>query len=506
MLQVNHLTLTHLKYNRHLIEDLSFVVNSGDRLAIIGEEGTGKSTLLKWLYRPEILTDDFSASGQVTSHFKEVGYLAQELTVHDLGLSIADFIDQDINYDRFDFGRLYQMAAQLQFDTDYLDNRQLLVSQLSGGERLKLQLIKLLAYNPDLFLLDEPTSDLDVTSMAWLERFIQQCPATVILVSHNETFLRHTATAVLHLEMVKKRQETRHTFEAVSYEVYQQERSAKFERQLQKAKSDREVFAKRQAKMHRIHQSVEHTVRNTHDATAGRLIAKKMRIVLAQEKRYTKEAKELTEIPVDTEAIQVFFSDIQPLPASKTILNLQDWLAPQGQRVSLTLKGQDKIAIIGENGIGKSRLLGELLALLKDKGVRLAYMPQSYDLDLSEEQTPVAFLVETCQVEEEICRSLLASLLFTRQEIQHSCLALSGGQKAKLYLAKLILQKPQLLILDEPSRHFSSLSQPQLRQILQDYPGAIISISHDRLFLKEVPQKIYQLTKDRLVEYSSTES
>ena len=223
-----------------------------------------------------------------------------------------------------------------------------------------------------------------------------------------------------------------------------------------------------------------------------------MKNVLSQEKRLKKEAENLTEIPQDMDAIQLFFSEIKPLPASKTILSWEKKLLPTGQTVNLQIRGQDKLVITGKNGIGKTRLLKLIRKDLQARpDLSVGYMPQHYEEEFENQDTPLSFLASVA--DEEKARTLLASLKFTRQEVVHSLHDLSGGQKAKLFLARMVLAGNDVLLLDEPSRHFSPTSQPLIRQLLMDYPGAIISVSHDRSFIEEVAKIHYQLDEESLV-------
>lgn len=251
-------------------------------------------------------------------------------------------------------------------------------------------------------------------------------------------------------------------------------------------------------KHHRIHQSVEHVLRNTHDSTAGRLLAKRMKVVLGQEKRLEKEAENFTEIPQEMDAIQLFFSDIKPLPASKLLLSWENKVLDTGQKVDLLVRGQNKMVITGKNGIGKTGLLNHIFSKLSAKqGLSVGYMPQNYEDQLDMSQSALHFLQDSAS--QEKIRSLLAGLQFTRQEINHPVSDLSGGQKAKLFLAKMVLEGNNVLILDEPTRHFSPTSQPLLRQMLQDFAGAIISVSHDRKYIEEVPALRYHLIDKNLI-------
>ena len=498
MLQLEKLTITLQKDLQDLVRDLDLVLNPGEKLAIIGEEGTGKSSLIKAIVAPQLLSSYAQLSGNITNHFHQFGYLPQALENEELQLTVMDFLYQDLDYGLFDFNLFYKYADQFGLDLDRFDAQNQTLASLSGGEKLKVQLLKILANDLDLLILDEPSSDLDLETLQWLENFIQQSDKAILFISHDESLLSLAATAILHLELLKKRTEPRATFYRGSYDQYRQERKEGFEHQLRVAKKEREEHAKKMERHHRIHQSVEHVLRHTHDSTAGRLLAKKMKNVLSQEKRLKKEAENLTEMPQDMDAIQLFFSEIKPLPASKILLSWEKKALATGQTISLQIRGQDKLVITGKNGIGKTRLLKLIMKdLLARPDLSVGYMPQRYEEEFEVQSTPLSFLAS--EADEEKARTLLASLKFTRQEVVHSLHDLSGGQKAKLFLARMVLAGNDVLLLDEPSRHFSPTSQPLIRQLLMDYTGAIISVSHDRRFIEEVAAIHYQLDKENLV-------
>lgn len=273
-----------------------------------------------------------------------------------------------------------------------------------------------------------------------------------------------------------------------------------YTKQLEQAKNDRRIKAKRDAKIQRLHQAAEYNVRNTHDSTMGRLAAKKMKNVLSLEKRYAKEEEEkMVNFPEEMDSIKLFFDDIIPLDNKKKLLSWDNHDLSTGQKVSLTILGQDKLVITGRNGIGKTRLLTQIYQELDKNHFSIGYMPQDYDSVFSKEMTALTFLTQVSDSEK--ARTLLASLQFTRQEIEHSVLELSGGQKAKLFLARMVLAQNHILILDEPTRHFSPTSQPLIRELLRNFNGCIISVSHDRKFIDDIANLRYQLTDKELQKY-----
>ena len=500
MLQINHLTITHLKDLTQLISDLNVIVNSGDKLAIIGEEGTGKSTLLKAILSPQLMTNYCILEGKIDNHFPKIGYLPQALSQKQEKMTVSEFLYDNLDYVSFDFNAFYQMAARLDLDIQFLENRNQSLKSLSGGEKLKLQLAKLVGETNDLLLLDEPSSDLDAQAINTLQAFIQSSDKTIIFISHDEALLEKTATAILHLELIKRRQVARASYFSESYTDYMTYRHKPSPKKGKKAKNDRRIKAKRDAKIQRLHQAAEYNVRNTHDSTMGRLAAKKMKNVLSLEKRYAKEEEEkMVNFPEEMDSIKLFFDDIIPLDNKKKLLSWDNHDLSTGQKVSLTILGQDKLVITGRNGIGKTRLLTQIYQELDKNHFSIGYMPQDYDSVFSKEMTALTFLTQVSDSEK--ARTLLASLQFTRQEIEHSVLELSGGQKAKLFLARMVLAQNHILILDEPTRHFSPTSQPLIRELLRNFNGCIISVSHDRKFIDDIANLRYQLTDKELQKY-----
>lgn len=275
MLQFNHVTITHRNDLQTLIADLNLVINSGDKLAIIGEEGTGKSSLIKAIVTPKELEAYATIDGKMTNHFHRIGYLPQQLLKDQLYTTVSDFISKDFDNQQFDVNLFYKLAKQFGLDIDAFEENKQRLGNLSGGEKLKVQLLKLLAYDPDLLVLDEPTSDLDLETITWLEAFIQQSEKTVIFISHDERLLSHTATAILHLELLKKRTEPRATVYLGGYDQYKINRAHQFEKDLRIANKEREEHARKVSKNKRIQQNVQTALQKEKNDVIGRLLAKK---------------------------------------------------------------------------------------------------------------------------------------------------------------------------------------------------------------------------------------
>ena len=500
MININHLTITQNKDLRDLVSDLNMAIHDGEKVAIIGEEGNGKSTLLKTLMGKAL--PDFTIKGDIQSDYQSLAYISQKLPEELKKKSLHDYFFLDTI--DLDYSVLYRLAEELHFDSDRFASDQE-IGSLSGGESLKIQLIHELAKPFEILFLDEPSNDLDLETVDWLKRQIQKMRQTVIFISHDEDFLSETADTIVHLRLVKHRKEAETLVEHLDYDRYSEQRKANLARQSQQAANDQRAYDKTMEKHRRVKQNVETALLSTKDSAAGRLLAKKMKTVLSQEKRYEKLAQYMTQKPLEEEQIQLFFSDIEPLATSKVLVLLENETLSIGERVlaqelQLTVRGQDKIGIIGPNGVGKSTLLGKLQQLLSDKSeISLGFMPQDYQETLQLDLSPVEFLSQTGHKEElQKIQSFLASLNFSYPEMHHQIRSLSGGQQGKLLLLDLVLCKPNFLLLDEPTRNFSPTSQPQIRKLFATYPGGLITVSHDRRFLKEVCSIIYRLTEHGL--------
>ena len=500
MININHLTITQNKDLRDLVSDLNITIQDGEKVAIIGEEGNGKSTLLKTLMGERLA--DFTIRGEIKSDLRSLAYIPQQLAEELKKKSLQDYFFLEST--DLDYSILYRLSDELHFDSSRFASDQE-IGSLSGGEALKIQLIHELAKPFEVLFLDEPSNDLDLETVDWLKRKIQKMKQTVIFISHDEDFLSQTADTIVHLRLVKHRKEAETLVEHLDYDRYSEQRKANFARQSQQAANDQRAYDKTMEKHRRVKQNVETALRATKDSTAGRLLAKKMKTVLSQEKRYERAAQSMTQKPLEEEQIQLFFSDIQPLQASKVLIQLEKENLSIGDRVlvqelQLTIRDQEKIGIIGLNGVGKSTLLAKLQQLLNDKReISLGFMPQDYHKKLQLDLSPIVYLSKTGEKEElQKIQSHLASLNFSYPEMQHQIRSLSGGQQGKLLLLDLVLRKPNFLLLDEPTRNFSPTSQPEIRKLFATYPSGLITVSHDRRFLKEVCSSIYRLTEHGL--------
>ena len=515
MLEIRHLTITRDRELRTLVEDFSLVLKPGDKAVLIGEEGNGKSTLLKWIYDPALIEDYAEAEGLRDAHGDILGYLPQELGEKEREMTAADYFAALPEFWDQPPLRLRQLERELGLPSDVWFREQRLGS-FSGGEKVKLMMAAVLLRSPDILLLDEPSNDVDLETLEWLEELICKTDCAVLFISHDETLIRATANRVILLEQLQRKREARHTVANVPYEVFCRERMAGLEKQGQLHRQEQREEREALERFRRIHDRVEHEQESIsrQDPSGGRLLKKKMASVKALERRYQREHEEMTARPEAEEAILIRFHDTGTVPPGKVLL---DYHAPElrlpplpgegegrllARDLHLVLRGPEKVCIIGRNGAGKTTLLRRLLALLQTReDLRVAYMPQEYGELLDPAQTPVEYLAPSGKREETaLMRTWLASLRFTAREMDHPASELSGGQRAKLLLLKLSVSGADVLVLDEPTRNFSPLSGPEVRALLRGFPGAILSVSHDRSYIREVCDRVLQLDAEGLHE------
>ena len=302
----------------------------------------------------------------------------------------------------------------------------------------------------------------------------------------------------------------RHTVANIPYRQYVEERLNNFNKQEQMAITDRKEKEIREAKYRRLLQKVEHAqgAVSRQDPSVGKNLKDKMHTVKAMGKRFERLDEQMTEMPEQEEAIFFKLGDKDSsIPSGKWVLEYEssELKTSDGCRVlakdlELKIRGSEKIAIVGTNGCGKTTLLSKIAEdLIARPDLKAQYMPQNYEVLLDLNETPVDYLDSSGEKEERTrIRTYLGALKYTADEMDHPIRELSGGQKAKVLLLKLSMSGANVLILDEPTRNFSPLSGPVIRKMLKEFPGAVISVSHDRKYLDEVCDKIYRLTETGL--------
>jgi len=516
MLQIKNLTISLKKDLRTILDDFSFTLNPGDKTVIIGEEGNGKSTLLKLIYDPSLVKDYIEYTGEIIKDHVKLGYLAQELNGVHLSETILEYYSQIPGFYELSQSELYEAARAIGRPIDWFYSPQE-IGTLSGGEKVKLQLAGILLSKPNVLLLDEPSNDIDLETLEWLEGFINHFEYPILYISHDETLIEHTANSVIHIELLRRKTLPSHTIANMPYIQYIRERKNRLTHQEQIARKEDAEYQKQMERFQQIFQKVEYQLNIISRADPGgaRLLKKKMKNIKAMGKRFEREYENRTQIPDVEDAIFAAFDKSVNLPKGKVVLDfhLDELSVPDnscGKRVlakdiNLFVSGPKKICIVGNNGAGKSTLLKEIAQTMKNrKDIRIAYMPQNYEDMLDLNQSPVSFLSRTGEKTEQTrIRTFLGSLKFTAEEMNLPLCRLSGGQKAKLLFLNMIWNGADVLLLDEPTRNFSPLSNPVIRKVLRDFNGAIVSISHDRKFMDEVCDQLLLLTSDGLKEFQN---
>ncbi len=499
MLELKDINIRMKRADRQLAEDFSFTLERGDKAVIIGEEGNGKSTLLKFLYDRRLVEPYCECSGTVIARGR-LAYLPQMMDDALNETTIANYFEGTDRYSHLDL--LFRFGIAL----EDLSSSQTL-GTLSGGEKVKIQLCRLLMDDPDILLLDEPTNDLDIDTLEWLEAFLSSTRLPVLFISHDETLIESTANVIIHMEQLIRKTKCRITVTRAGYREYLTRRRQEFAHQDQVARKQRDDYDAQMRRWRQIHDRVEHEQRTLtrQDPHGGRLLKKKMHSVLATGKRLEREREQFLDFSEEEDAIITRFDSDILIPPGKVILDYSlDRLSVAGRDLSKDLRllvaGPAIVGITGKNGAGKSTLLRLLWENLQQRrDISAAYMPQDYAEVLDYTQTPVEHLAAHYTKDEITrARTFMGNMRFTHGEMTGPIGQLSGGQRAKLLFLDMVLKRADVLLLDEPTRNFSPLSAPVVRRALRSFGGAIISISHDRKYLAEVCDVIYELKPDGL--------
>ena len=490
-----------------IFSNISFSVPDNARIGLVGPNGAGKTTLLKIMTGQQEPT-----SGQFTiNKGLKVGYIAQEnaldenKTIWDEMLTVFDNLieknkritkmqeqiaehpeDEDLlkRYDQlaYDFeqegGFTYQAEIKSILNGfNFKENTwQKVIGTLSGGEKTRLAFVKLLLQKPPVLLLDEPTNYLDLDTLDWLEAFLKNYQGAIITVSHDQYFLDHLANQIFELNFGKLT-----TFKG-NYSQYVKERElmdnqqeAAYEKQQEKIKKEEEFIQKNLVRA----------------STTKR----------AQSRRKALDKMERIKPPKHKQKVRINFTSDRP--SGKEVLIAKDLTIgyPDKTMVSdidFQVNKNDRVAIIGPNGIGKSTLLKTIMKKIEPKDGSIKYGASLdigyYDQEL-QSLDPSKTVLDTIwdrhkTMPEKDVRSILASFLFTAEDIDKTVGQLSGGQKARLTLTVLSLEKDNFLLMDEPTNHLDIEAKEVLEQALNTYDGTLLFVSHDRYFINELANKI----------------
>ncbi|MFT9848886.1 ABC-F family ATP-binding cassette domain-containing protein [Aneurinibacillus sp. REN35] len=508
-----------------ILSHINMVLQSGERVGLVGVNGAGKSTLLR-IITGQILPDE----GEILKA-KDVtlGYLAQdsgldtERTIWNEMMTVfAHFKEQEAELrrmeERIGDPELIADAAQheklmnaysqqveqfkerggYQYEATtrsilhgmrfYPKDYNTSIDQLSGGQKTRLALAKLLLMAPDILVLDEPTNYLDIETLGWLEKYLLNYQGALLVVSHDRFFLDSLVNIVYELERTHA---TRYVGNYTDYLIQKGERVQQQVRQ----------YEKQQAEISRIEEFVQ------------RNIARASTTKRAQSRRKMLDRMDVMDKPLgDLKKAQFSFdinkvSGNQVLMLSDVSIGYED--TALARHLTFEITRGERVALLGPNGLGKSTLLKTLVKQIEPIAGSIAYgsnvMSGFYDQEQENLNPNKQVLHELWDeyptMQEKDVRTVLGNFLFSGDDVLKKIGELSGGERARVSLAKLMLQKANLLILDEPTNHLDLFSKEILEEALEDYPGTILFVSHDRYFLNKIATRVLELTPNGVISY-----
>ena len=482
-----------------LVPSFSCPLAPGDKIALIGEEGNGKSTFLKALAGLPI--DPFESKGGITPKTNVV-YLPQDLATLYAGFSTLDFLlrpspEKEIEPEDYALlANLDRLREEVGLSSRVFDLDKPL-SAYSGGERLKLGFLKLRLSSGEVYLLDEPSNDIDIEGLQYLEDFLKNTAKPILFVCHDRRLLESVSNATIELWRTRIGGDRQIEYRPVGYAKFVKEAKAREEKALQVGRFKRDQLSKKEERLSSIKQAVEHAQNQAvRDPTTGRLLKKKMHVVKSQERMLSKQKDALDPLPEQRLSFHYFFSPDISVPHSKRfsfhIPLLQAGDRVLGKDIDLVVSGGSKLFLLGANGTGKTTLLKSLHEALRNRGdIRLGYFPQDYADALDYRKTPIETLRHSFEKgEESWIRGLLGAAFFSESEMLGPISRLSEGEKAKLLALKIAYDKADFLLLDEPTRNLSVGSASAFGEALAAFKGTVVIATHDRYLCDQVGGEI----------------
>ncbi len=524
MLQASNLSI--IFGSRILFDNVTFTIQPRDRIGLVGRNGVGKSTLLKAIngelspqegtiskpggYTIGFLKQEIRGQNEPTvwleaqTAFKEINVLQEELD------KIQHQLETRTDYDTDDYMNLSQLFCDINdrlvhLDIDDKDKKTELVllglgyqredfekspHTFSGGWAMRLELAKLLLQNPDLLMLDEPTNHLDIESIIWLEEFFQKYEGAIILVSHDKSFLDNVCNKTIELELGKM-----YEYKA-NYSKYLILKEERREKQLQ-------TFKNQQDQIKQIERNIERFKAKASKASMAQSLVKKL------------DKMDIVEVEQD-DVRSMRFQFPMGQQSGKVVVLAKNLAKSYGEKqvfhdVNLEIERGDKVAFIGKNGMGKTTM-AKIIAkeidyssgeLTVGHNVNIAFFAQHHAEQLPKELTILQYMEDTApnEIRAQV-RNILGAFMFSGDDATKKISVLSGGERARVCLAHLLLNPSNVLILDEPTNHLDLRAKDVLKDAISKYPGTVIVVSHDRDFLVGMTNKVFEFNNGVVKEHA----
>ena len=500
-----------------ILEEVNFEIKGKDKIAIVGRNGAGKSTLLKAIINNDMFSEGigdekfsiYKEGTPVIGYLKQIEFEDDSITMLDEILKVyKPIIDLENKIqklvekmqtdnseeiateyskamDRYEFldGYTYKKEYETVINKFGFsaDDKLKKISEFSGGQRTKIAFMKLLLSKPDILLLDEPTNHLDVSTIEWLEGYLRNYPRAVVIVSHDRMFLDKIVNKVYEIEYGAI---TKYTG---NYADFERQKKVNYEKQLKD-------YEYQQAEIKRLMRVVE---RFRYKASKAKMAQAKLKQI-----EHMVKVKEPSKYDLTTFKTNFALEK----ESGRDVLHVKDleigYDSPI-QKISFDLYRGQKLGIIGENGIGKSTLLKTIVGTIEKLGgefefghnVQVGYFDQQMALLDSEKTVFDDFATEFPSLTTTEIRNSLAAFMFYGEDVFKKISMLSGGEKVRLELAKILKKGPNLLILDEPTNHMDIVGKESLERLLEEYKGTILVVSHDRFFINKVTDSLLVFSK-----------
>lgn len=506
-----------------ILEEINIEIKEKEKIAIIGRNGAGKSTLLKAIINNDLLTQGtgeekfniYKEGNPVIGYLKQMEFEDDQITMIDEILKVYKPItnlEQKIEQivekmqtdkseelakeyskamDRYEFldGYTYKKEYETAINKFGFssEDKSKKISEFSGGQRTKIAFIKLLLSKPDILLLDEPTNHLDIETIEWLEQYLKNYSKSVVIVSHDRMFLNKIVNKVYEIEYGVT------TAYSGNYTFFEEQKKINYEKQLKD-------YEYQQKEIKRLNDIV---TRFKYKPTKAKMAMSKLKqiermVKIEEPNKYDLTTFKTNFIIEKQSGKDVLFAKDLEIGYDKTL-----------QKISLNVYRGQKIGIIGENGIGKSTLLKTLVGIIpKISGefefghnVQIGYFDQQMALLDSEKTVLEDFSEEFPNLTTTELRNSLAAFMFYGEDVFKKINMLSGGEKVRLQLCKILKKGPNLLILDEPTNHMDIIGKESLELLLKEYTGTIIFVSHDRFFVNKIADTLLIFTKHQVKQF-----